>query len=121
MTRRSSLSLLGVTALLAWGGLVLYTHFIAPQSVFAFFIFFIILIIALTSTLTPIAYFIGARIVSSQRYRATVRYAFRQALLLSLAIELNLLLRSLHSWNIAVGIALLGAAVIVEILSLARK
>lgn len=121
MTRRASLSTLGAIALLAWGGLLYYTHSVAPGSLSTLVVFFAILIVALTCTLTPVAYGIGSRLITAHHYRATVKYAFRQALLLSLAIELNLALRALHSWNIVVGIVLILAAVIVEILLLARK
>ena len=121
MTRRASLSVLAVIALLAWGGLLYYTHTVAPGSLTTLVVFFAILIVALTCTLTPVAYVIGTRLITAQHYRTTVKYAFRQALLLSLAIELNLVLRALHSWNIVVGIVLIVAAIVVEILLLARK
>lgn len=121
MTHRVSLFTLVILALLAWGGLLLYTRFVAPDSFFAFAAFFALLIVALTCTLTPVTYAIGSRLINVYHYRATIKYALRQALLLSLAIELNLLLRALHSWNIIVGIVLFIAAIIVEILLLARK
>jgi len=77
--------------------------------------------LALTSTLTPIAYGIGLRFITSHLYRATVRHALRQSILLSLAIILNLILRALHSWNIFMGLIIFVAVIIVEVLFLARK
>jgi hypothetical protein len=45
----------------------------------------------------------------------------RQGILLSLCIVLNLILRALHSWNIITAIIIFVAAIVVEIVSLARK
>lgn len=106
---------------LAWAAFVVFTHFIPPQSILAFVAFFVILEVALTCTFTPIAYAVGQRFLASHLYIITIRYALRQGALFSLCIVLNLLLRALHSWNIFTGIVIVGAAVIIEILSLARK
>lgn len=119
--RRTSLVTIFIIALLAWGGLLLFTRFIAPTTMLALLIFFGILIVALTGTLTPFTYFVGSRVITSPHYRATVRYALRQGLLLALAVVLNLILRALHSWNPFMGVVILGAAVVVEVLFLARK
>jgi hypothetical protein len=119
--RRTSLVTLAVLGLCAWGGLLAFTRFIAPTTLPAFVAFFAILIVALTGTLTPVAYFVGSRLIPSSRYRSTVRYALRQGLLLSLAVVLNLILRALHSWNPLMGVSIFGAAIVVEIMALARK
>jgi hypothetical protein len=124
MTRiqnRTALSLLLFMALLVWGGLITFTRFVPPDSVLAYTAFFVLLGVALTCTLAPIAYFIGLRFLSSRLYRATMRHALRQGALLSLCIVLNLLLRSLHSWNIFTAIVIFIAAIVVEVVSLGRK
>lgn len=121
MTNRASLYTLLLVALVAWGGLVLFTRFVPPASVGAFLTFFIILMVALTSTLTPLAFLCGRRFFTGRRHRLSVRLAIRQSALLSLVIILNLMLKALHSWNLAMAIVSLGAAVVVEILFLARK
>jgi hypothetical protein len=121
MTSRISLyTLLGV-ALLAWMGLLLFTHFVPPLTIPALLAFFVILLVALTSTFTPLAYLIGRWILAERNYRITVRQSIRESALLALVIILNLILRALHSWNLAMGIVLLVAAIIVEVLALVRK
>jgi hypothetical protein len=50
-----------------------------------------------------------------------VRQAIRESALLALVIILNLMLRALHSWNLAVAVVLLVAAIVVEVLALVRK
>lgn len=124
MTRiqnRTVLFLLLFMALLVWGGLITFTRFVPPDSVLAYTTFFVLLGVALTCTFTPIAYFIGLRFLSSRLYRATMRHALRQGALLSLCVVLNLLLRSLHSWNIFTAIVIFIAAIVVEVVSLGRK
>ncbi len=121
MSNRLSLYILLGSALLAWAALLLFTRFIPPATVPTFFAFFILLMIALTSTFTPLAYVIGVRLLSARLYRATLRHALRQGLLLALCIVLNLVLRVLHSWNLIMAIVIFAAVVVVELLSLARK
>jgi len=87
----------------------------------AFVALFVLLGVALTSTFSPLAYFVTLRFLSSRLYRATVQHALRQGALLSLCIVLNLVLRALHSWNIFTAVVIFVAAVVVEVLSLARK
>jgi hypothetical protein len=121
MTNRSALNMLMVLAPLAWVALLLFTHFVPPQAVLAYATFFVLLGVALTSTLSPLAYFVGLRFISSRLHRATMRHALRQGALLSLWIVFNLLLRALHSWSLFVAIVSLGIIVVVEVLSLGRK
>ena len=121
MTNRTSLNLLMLLAPLAWAALLLFTHFVPPQAVAAYVAFFVLLGVALTSTLSPLAYFISLRFVSSRLHRATVRHALREGALVSLWVVFNLLLRALHSWSLFVAIVSLGIIIVIEVLSLGRK
>ena len=121
MTNRTSLNLLMLLAPLAWAALLLFTHFVPPQAVPAYIVFFALLGIALTSTLSPLAYFISLRFVSSRLHRVTVRHALREGALVSLWVVFNLLLRALHSWSLFVAIVSLGIIIVIEVLSLGRK
>jgi len=121
MTNRSSFYTLLIIAPIAWTGLLLLTYFVAPGSLLIVVAFFLILAVALTSTFAPLAYITGRFLFSSRIYRATIRHALRQGALLTLAIILNLILLALHSWNIFTALAICAAAVLLELLSLARK
>lgn len=100
---------------------MLYTRYTPPRSFLAFTGFFVILGITLGSTLTPITYTIGSRLFPIRIYQATLRHAARQAVLITLVVIFNLILRALHSWNIFTAIAIIAAAIIFEMLTLARK
>lgn len=121
MNNRASLYRLLPIALLAWGGLLLFTRFVPPSTPVAFVAFFLILCVALTSTLALTIYFISSRLFAFNRYQPTVHQAIRQGALLALVIALNLIMRALHSWSLFMAIVILGAAVIVEVLALAKK
>ena len=121
MTNRTVRYVLMLLALLAWGGLLLFTHFVPPQAVLAYVTFFVLLSVALICTFSPLAYFISLRFISSRLYRATMRHALRQGALLTLWIVFNLLLRVLHSWSIFTAIVSLGIILVIEVLSLGRK
>src|SRR5215467_6074690 len=121
MTNRASLNMLMILALLAWAGLLVFTHFVPPQTVQAFAAFFVLLSVALTCTLSPAAYFVSKRFTSSRLHRATMRNALREGALITLWIVFNLLLRSLHSWSLFVAIVSLGIIIVIEVLSLGRK
>ncbi len=121
LSNRATLYILLLLAPFLWGGLLLYTRFIPPHTLLAFIAFFLLIGIAITSTFSPVAYFIGLRFLSSRLYRTTIRHALRQGILLSLCIVLNLILLSLHSWNIFAAIIIFAAAIIIEIISMARK
>jgi hypothetical protein len=121
MNNRISLSTLLLVALVAWAGLFLFTHFVPPHSVAAFIAFFLILSVALISTFAPIAYVIGLRFFSRHVYRATIRHALRQGALVAFVVVLNLLFRTLHSWNIFTALVVCLAAIVIEVLSLAGK
>ncbi len=121
VTNRAALYTLLVLAPLAWGGLLLFTRFVPPHTLLAFVAFFMLLTVALISTFSPLAYLISLRFLASRLYRATVRHALRQGALFSLCIVLNLILRALHSWSIFTAVVIFVAAIVIEVLSLARK
>ena len=121
LTNRATTYLLLMLALLMWAAIVLFTRYVPPQGIKAFAVFFALLAIALACTFAPVAYVVGLRFISSRLYRATMRHAVRQGILLSLCIVLNLILRALHSWNIITAIIIFVVAIMIEIVSLARK
>ena len=121
MTSRKALYTLMILAPIGWGALLLFTRFVPPRMPLAFAAFFVLLGVALTSTFSPVLYFISLRFLSSLRYRASVRHSIRQGALLALCIIFNLILLALHSWNVFTAILILGIAIVVEVLSLGRK
>lgn len=121
ISNRTSLYTLVIIAPLSWFGLLAFTRFVPPDSGLAFIVFCLILSVALTSTFAPLAYVIGYRVLRLRLYRATIRHAIRQGALLALVIVLNLILRALHSWNIFTAVVIVLAALVVEVLSLAKK
>ena len=121
VTRRGALYSMVLLALLAWGALLAFTHFEPPNSIVNFVVVFILLFVALASTLSPLAYVISLRFISSRLYRATLRHSLRQGMLVALLIVFNLVLRALHSWSIFTAIVSLGIIAVIELLSLARK
>ncbi len=121
ITRRGALYSMAAIAPLAWGGLLAFTYFEKPDSVMKFVVVFVLLFVALACTFTPLAYLISLRFISSRLYRATLRHALRQGILLALWIVFNLMLRAMHSWSIFTAIVSLGIVAVIELLSLARK
>ena len=121
VTRRGALYSMVLLALLAWGALLAFTHFEPPNSIVNFVVVFILLFVALASTLSPLAYVISLRFISSRLYRATLRHSLRQGMLVALLIVFNLVLRALHSWSLFTAIVSLGIIAVIELLSLARK
>ena len=121
LTNRTTIYLFTILALIMWAGLVIFTRYVPPQDFIDFVGFFLLLGIALVSTFAPVAYVIGLRFISSRLYRATMRHALRQSVLLTLCIVLNLILLALRSWNIITAIIIFAAAIIIEVVSLARK
>jgi hypothetical protein len=121
ITNRAALNTLIVLVPISWAALLLFVNVVPPRGIIVFVVFFILLDVALTSTLAPIAYAISLRFLASRLYRATVRHAIRQGALLALCIVLNLLLRALHSWNILTAVLIFAAAIMIEVVSLARK
>ena len=118
MSNRSSLSTLTLIALFSWGGLLLFTFLVPPYTSLAFIAFFLIVAVALTSTIAPIAYTIGRLFSPTQ---PTVRSAIRRGALVALMVVLNLMLRAWSSWNVFTAILIVLAVIVVEIMALARK
>lgn len=108
-------------ALVAWIALLLFTYFVPPQTFLALVVTLLLIGIALASSSTLVAYAIGRWLLSKRGYYVTVRYALRQGTLVALVVVLNIVLRLFQSWNIVTALVLVGAAVIVEVLFLARK
>nr|BBH94175.1 hypothetical protein KTA_23740 [Thermogemmatispora argillosa] len=121
ISNRAALFLLGGLALPVWLAFLLFTYFVPPRGLLAFVAFFVLLLGALICTLAPLAYLFGLLFISSRLYRATIRHALRQGSLMSLCIVLNLILRALHSWSVLAALVIGAAAVLVEVLSLAKK
>jgi hypothetical protein len=121
LTRRGALYSMALLGLLAWGALLAFTHFEPPSGITNFAVVFILLFVALACTLSPLAYVISLRFISSRLYRATLRHSLRQGMMLALWIVFNLMLRALHSWSLFTAIVSLGIIAVIEVLSLARK
>jgi len=121
MSNRNALYILMILAVIGWGGLVLFTRFVPPHMLLAFVAFFVLLGVAITSTFSPVLYFLSLRFLTSRGYRASVRHALRQGSLIALCVIFNLILLALHSWNVFTAILILGIAIVVEVLSLGRK
>ena len=121
MARKSSIYLLFFIAVPAWLILLLFTRFVAPSSLFAFCVFFLFFSLALSSTLAPIIYSVELRVFPKYHYYHLVRYAMRQSALLTIAVDLNLIFLVLHTWNVVMALIILLAAIILEVLFLARK
>jgi hypothetical protein len=121
MPNRIALYTLLAIAAVAWVALVLFTRFVPPNTPAALLAFFLVLLVALISSLTPFTFMLSKRLLEGRYYHVTIRQAIRQSCLLSLVVMLNLGLRALRSWNLAMAIVILAAAIIVEILFLARK
>ncbi len=119
-TRRALLTIV-VLIPLVWACFLVFTYFVPPHTFLVYFTFFVLLGVALTCTFTPFAYFIGRRFLTPRRYRVSIHQSLREGALLSLAIILNLSLRSLHSWNIFACIVIFGAIILIEVLFLVRK
>lgn len=118
MSNRSSLSILTLIALFSWGGLLLFTSIVPPHTLLAFIALFLIVTIALTSTVAPIAYMIGRLFTPTQ---LTVQSAIRRGALVALIVVLNLMLRVWSSWNVFTAILIVLAVIVVEVMALARK
>jgi hypothetical protein len=108
-------------ALLAWGGLALFTRYVPPQTVSALLIFFLLLSIALVGTLSSLIYLVTTWILTARSRYAIPGQALRQGGLISLWILCNLLLRLLHSWSFFTAIVSFGIITVVEILALGHK
>ena len=122
MAIRHPVLVLLTVATLAWASLGIFGKLVQPQGVLAPTIFLLILFLALSASLTPLAQVIGARLVRSKAYQQqSLRHALRQGTLLAAAIIVNLLLLLLHAWFWADVVLLLLAIILIELIALARK
>lgn len=121
ISARTPLITMPITALLAWGGLLLFTRYIAPAGALDFLIFFVLLGLALLCTLAPLLYLVTRAILARRLYRPTMIQVIREAGLISAWVIFNLLLRVLHSWSMFTAIVSFGIIVVTEILALSWK
>ncbi len=121
MKQREVLIGIFLIALFIWGGLFLFTYQIRPATQLVLVTFLFLLTAALISTFAPLAYMLGQRFLITRRNHSIVGQSLRQSLLLTFVIIANLILRLLHSWNLLTAIVILAAAIVIEILALARK
>lgn len=117
---RTLLIVMVLVALLAWGGLLVFTRFIAPGSVPSFLAFFSLLGAGLFCAFTPLIYLVARPILAARNSRPTLGQAARQAGLISAWLIFNLLLRLLHSWSIFTAIISFGIILVIELLALGR-
>lgn len=120
-TNRSPNLVMLLIAILAWSGLLLFTHDVPPASMAAFVIFFVLLSSALFCTLAPLIHLITRGVLARRGIHPTMSHALREALLISLFIVFNLVLRVLHSWSLFIAIVSFGIIVVIELLSLGNK
>lgn len=121
VSHRTQLSALSITALLAWGGLLLFTRYVPPQTVAALLTVFLLLGLALFCTFTPLIYLVTRMLLATRLIRPNIIHARRQALLLSTFILFNLLLRLLQSWSFFTAVVSLGIIVVIELLALGNR
>lgn len=122
MATRHPIVALTLLALAAWIGLLLFGRFVRPAGLLAPALFLLLLFIALAASFTPIAQLVGTRLVRSKwYYQHRWRHALRQGTLITLAIITNLALLALGAWFWADVLLIVIAAVLVELIALARK
>jgi hypothetical protein len=121
MSTRAFLIVLTIAALLAWGGLLLFTLLVPPQGWLALLVVFVLLGLALLCTLTPLIYLVTRAILARRLYRPTLIQVVREAALISAWVIFNLLLRVLYSWSLFTAIISFGIIVVIEILALSWK
>lgn len=120
--RRHPMIALALVALVAWVTLGLFGKFVSPTSALARAAFLLLLFIALTATLAPVARLAGFWLVGSKWYHLHgVRHAVRQGALLALVAVANLTLVALGAWSWIDAFLLVVAIVLTETIALARK
>jgi hypothetical protein len=119
--RFSPLPIVILIAPLSWGALLLYPHLLVSHIFPASIPFFLLLAVALTSTVTPTAYIIARLFSTTYMYQPTVRSAIREAALSALIVVLNLTLRTLSSWNLFTAILIVLAVIVVEVMAQTHK
>lgn len=117
---RTLLIIMILAALLAWGGLLLYTYFVAPVGVSAILVSLCLLSAGLFCTLTPLIYLVSYLILARRNTQPRLAQAARQAVLISAWIILNLFLRLLHSWSPFTAAISFGIIIVIEFLALGR-
>ncbi|GCE10235.1 hypothetical protein [Tengunoibacter tsumagoiensis] len=121
MSKRLSLAVLALSALVSWGCILLFTRFVPPTAPAALPFVFLFLFVAFMSTGTLVIFVSGRRLLAHYGYGLRLRSALYQSILVSFVLLLNLLLLALYSWSIVNGLLLLAGGVIFEVLWLARK
>src|SRR5260370_6892784 len=97
MSTRAQLSSLFASALLAWGGLLLFTRYVPPQTIAALLIVLALLGLALFCTFALLIYLITRAILATQLIRPNIRHVRRRALPLSIFLISTLPLLRLQS------------------------
>lgn len=108
-------------ALLAWGGLALFTHDVPPTSILAFCIVFILLGLALFCTLAPLIHLITRGLLARRIAQPTSSHAVREALLITIFLLFNLGLRVLHSWSLFTAVVSFAMIIVIELFALSGK
>lgn len=122
MRIRHPMIALALVALCAWVTLGLFGEFVSPTSVLARIAFLLLLFLALTATLAPIAHLITFWLVRSKWYHVhSLRHSVRQGALTALAIVANLALAALGAWSWIDVILIVIAIALIEIIALAHK
>ena len=120
LSARALLITMSIVMLLAWGGLLLFTRYVPPQSVPAIAAVFLLLSVALFCTFVPLTYLITRAIFAARSRRPRLSQAMREGGLIAAWLIFNLLLRILQSWSIFTALVSFGIIVVVEILVLGR-
>jgi hypothetical protein len=107
-----------LVAILSWVCLGFLVSFTSPGTLTKF-VFLLLLFVALTATLVPIAFFFNRRFASPDSGEVSVR-AVRQSGLAALFLVLCAWLRMIRSLNWAVALLVLGLLVSIEVVILTR-
>lgn len=118
---RGSLILLAIGTLCAWGGLLLFTYYVQPQSAPAIVFVFCLLSLALFCTSALLIYAISWAVLARRVRRPALAQALRESGLTTAWLIFNLLLSTLHSWSIFTTLVSLGIIVVIELLVLGRN
>lgn len=119
--RRMFLFVIAGSALLAWGGLLLFTYLVPPRGVPMIAGAFLLLTLALISTFTPLIYLLRLVLPQKSLVRSPLKEAMREAALFSLWAVFNLLLLVLRSWNILALLTSFGIIIVLELLLLGER
>lgn len=120
MSRRGILLIIALMALCAWGGLLLFTYYVQPQTQAVLLVFFL-LSLALWSTCTLLIYLVLWAILARRSRRPGLAQALREGGLFSAWLIFNLLLSVLSGWSIFSAVVSFGIIVVIELLILGRS